>query len=74
MKTEITKKDEMSLIGIKTIANKLLSQMTMLTKMTAEIIDEELDKNDYGHSSDFLYCEDVSVGELLNRFEIKIEG
>lgn len=72
MKTEITKKDEMSLIGIKTISNKLMSQMTMLTKMTAEIIDEELDENDYGHSADFLYCEDISVGELLNRLEIKI--
>jgi hypothetical protein len=67
MKTIITQREARELEGIRVLSKKLEEQLQWLTICVAEIIDEDLDEDNYGHSSDFIYSNESSRSFLKKR-------
>lgn len=58
MKKEITQREARELEGIRVLSKKLEEQLQWLVICTAEIIGEDLDEYNYGHSADFIYSDE----------------
>lgn len=71
MKKEITQREARELEGVRALSKKLEEQMQWLVLCTAEIVGEDLDENNYGHSSDFIYSEE-STRAFLKRNDVAI--
>ncbi len=68
---EITQREARELEGIRALSKKLQEQMEWLVICTAEIVGEDLDEYNYGHSADFIYSEEA-VRAFLKRNSVAI--
>lgn len=72
MKKKITKEEYLQLEGLKQLAQLHEREGENLSKAIAMIVGEELDENNYGISTDFIW-EEITVGTFLKRHEIKVK-
>lgn len=71
-KKEITKTEYLTLEGIRTLSNQLNKELELLVIATANITGEDLDENNYGHASDFVYSPNETVKSHLRKLGIEI--
>ena len=70
-KTQISQREYRELEGIRVLSKKIEEQLQWLVLCVAEITGEDLDENNYGLASDFIYSDD-SVRTHLKKLEIEI--
>lgn len=73
MKKTITKDEYLMLEGIRALSNQLNKQLEQMVLTTAEITGEELDEDDYGHASDFIFGFDDTAKTHLKKLGLKIK-
>lgn len=69
----ISKTDYYKLIGLRHLSTFKNQELESLKSAVVEITGEKLDDSDYGHASDFVYQDDISVKELLRKLNIKVK-
>jgi len=70
MKT-ITKNQYLELEGIRVLSKKYNEQLEQLVVCVAQITGEELDDQNYGHASDFIFSNE-SVKSHLRKLDIEV--
>lgn len=73
MSKVITRTDAIVLEGVRALADRLDKQMGELVLVTAQIVGEDLDESNYGHSFDFVYDPNISPADLLRKLNVQVE-
>jgi len=71
MEKEITTTQYRTLEGIRALSSQLNKDLERLVIATSDISGEELDEQNYGHTSDFIFG-DMTVKEYLRKIKVSI--
>ena len=68
---EITRNQELQLMGLKVLAEAHNAAMEDIKRAVSEIVG---DADEWGHASDFVWNDTMSVADLLSKLEIQVGG
>lgn len=71
-KEEITKTEYLTLEGIRALSERLNKELDYLVLAVADITGEDLDENNYGLATDFIFSPEEKVKEHLRKLGISV--